>query len=73
MTQGKETGLSTTSELPIRRHVLDGALKVGQWNFGILRRNFLIRRISHEVSRESLPIARPIDAEPAITVINEKG
>jgi len=37
-----------------------------------LRCNFLIRSVGDTLARELLPIARPVAAEPAIAVVDQK-
>src|SRR5208283_2270065 len=72
VTQGKESGFSAARNAPIGRDVLDGTLKRGHRNFRILCADFLVRRVRHAMTGESLPIANPVHAELAITVINQK-
>src|SRR5262249_9686689 len=63
MTQGQKTGLGRRGNFPIRRNVLNGILKCGDWDLGVLFSHFLIGRISHAVTRELPPIAHPIIAK----------
>src|SRR5487761_1580243 len=72
MAECLETSFSAALDFSIWRDVLDGALERGQRNFRILRGYFLVRRICHPLPGELLPIAHPVDAESAITVIDQK-
>ena len=72
MTQSKKSGFGSARDFPVGRYVLDGTLECGHRNFRKLGGDFLVRCISHAITGELLPIAHPINAEPAITVIDQK-
>jgi hypothetical protein len=70
--QGQEAGLGGARIPSIGRDVLNGALKVGDWDRRILRRYLLIRPVVDTVARELPPVVRPVGAETAVTVIDQQ-
>ena len=70
--QGQETGLGRTGTMSVGRDELHRALKIGDWDRRILRRNFLIRPVIDTVASELFPVAHPVAAESAIAVINQQ-
>ena len=71
MAQGPETGLGGAGAISIGRDELHRALEFGLRDRRILRRYFLIRSELDAVAGEFLPVARPVAAEPTITVIDQ--
>src|SRR5580658_4486061 len=69
--QGQETGLGGAGAMSIGSDELHRALEFGLRDRRILRRHFLIRSIFDAVAGEFLPVARPVAAEPTITVIDQ--
>ena len=70
--QGQEARLCGAGAIAVRRDVLHRALKLGLRDLGILRRDLLVRPVFDAVAGELLPIARPINAEAAIAVIDQQ-
>ena len=72
MAERQETRLCGAGAGSVRRDVLHRALKFGLRDVGILRRDLLVWPVFDAVAGELLPVARPIDAKPAIAVIDQQ-
>src|SRR6476646_5344237 len=72
MAERQKTRLCGAGAGSVRRDVLHRALKFGLRDLGILRRDLLVWPVFDAVAGELLPIARPIDAEPTIAVIDQQ-
>src|SRR5215469_5763023 len=57
--------------MPVGRDELHRALKISDWDRGILRRHFLVRPVIDTFAGESLPVAHRVAAESAIAVIDQ--
>src|SRR5215469_8740941 len=67
----EETGLSRADATPVGGNELHRALEIGFRNGGIFSRDLLIRPVCDLLAGQRVPITRPINAEPAIAVIDE--
>src|SRR6185437_2186595 len=69
--EGEETGMRRARPLPLGRDELHRALKFRFRNRWVLRKNLLIGAVFDAIARQPLPVAGPIEAEPAIAVVDE--
>jgi hypothetical protein len=68
----QETGLGGAGAMPIWSDILHRPPEIGLRDGGMLRRDLLIGPVFDLIARQLLPVAGPIEAEPAIAVIDEQ-
>ena len=73
VTEGEETRLGGARAPPIGGDELHGALKVGDRYPRILGGGLLVRSVRDALTRQPLPVVRPVGAEPALAVVDQHG
>ena len=67
----QETGLGGAGAMPIGGDILHRPPEIGLRDGRMLRRDLLIGPVFDLIAGQLLPVAGPVEAEPAIAVINE--